>query len=182
MGAGFAGREGGRLPLAVIGTDKTVPITYRLPVPSAQVKSAVLLAGLKSHSAPGQPLPVYGQIAGFTPEKGEILKADLASQGLKGVYFRQLLFDGRRREQTRLMAGVDDGQRVAVEGDHGRGKAALTGGAHGHADHELVAGVHAVEGAQSDTARPPRRGGEVGHDLHQSITRGRSPGPSSSGP
>lgn len=34
------------LPLRVSGTDQLVPMTYRLPVPSAQVKSAVLLAGL----------------------------------------------------------------------------------------------------------------------------------------
>ncbi|MGH1418054.1 MAG: 3-phosphoshikimate 1-carboxyvinyltransferase [Hyphomicrobiaceae bacterium] len=34
------------LPLQVSGTDQLVPIAYRLPVPSAQVKSAVLLAGL----------------------------------------------------------------------------------------------------------------------------------------
>ncbi len=40
--------EGGRdrLPLAVRGTSALVPITYELPVPSAQVKSAILLAGL----------------------------------------------------------------------------------------------------------------------------------------
>src|SRR5262249_36120483 len=43
MGARFEGREGGRLPLAIIGTDELVPIEYRLPVASAQVKSAVLL-------------------------------------------------------------------------------------------------------------------------------------------
>ncbi|HEY0833008.1 MAG TPA: 3-phosphoshikimate 1-carboxyvinyltransferase [Azospirillum sp.] len=48
MGASFVSRAGGRLPLAVIGSDKMVPITYRLPVPSAQVKSAVLLAGLNT--------------------------------------------------------------------------------------------------------------------------------------
>ncbi|MGQ9372077.1 3-phosphoshikimate 1-carboxyvinyltransferase [Azospirillum sp. ST 5-10] len=48
MGASFVGRSGGRLPLAVIGTDRAVPIEYRLPVPSAQVKSAVLLAGLNT--------------------------------------------------------------------------------------------------------------------------------------
>ena len=48
MGARFEGREGGRLPLAVIGTDELVPIEYRLPVASAQVKSAVLLAGLNA--------------------------------------------------------------------------------------------------------------------------------------
>ncbi|HYD31757.1 MAG TPA: 3-phosphoshikimate 1-carboxyvinyltransferase [Azospirillaceae bacterium] len=46
MGAAFTARSGGRLPLAVIGTDRPVPIEYRLPVPSAQVKSAIILAGL----------------------------------------------------------------------------------------------------------------------------------------
>ncbi|MFN3746099.1 MAG: 3-phosphoshikimate 1-carboxyvinyltransferase [Hyphomicrobiaceae bacterium] len=34
------------LPLIVRGTDQLVPIEYELPVPSAQVKSAILLAGL----------------------------------------------------------------------------------------------------------------------------------------
>jgi 3-phosphoshikimate 1-carboxyvinyltransferase len=48
MGARFEGREGGRLPLAIIGTDTMVPIDYRLPVASAQVKSAILLAGLNT--------------------------------------------------------------------------------------------------------------------------------------
>ena len=51
MGARFEARSGGRLPLAVIGADSPLPIEYRLPVPSAQVKSAVLLAGL---NAPGE--------------------------------------------------------------------------------------------------------------------------------
>ena len=50
VGAKFIAREGTRLPLAVIGTHSPLPIVYRLPVPSAQVKSAVLLAGL---NAPG---------------------------------------------------------------------------------------------------------------------------------
>ena len=48
MGAGFVGRSGGRLPMAVIGTASPLPIIYELPVPSAQVKSAVLLAGLNT--------------------------------------------------------------------------------------------------------------------------------------
>jgi 3-phosphoshikimate 1-carboxyvinyltransferase len=48
MGARFYGREGGRMPLAIIGTDEMVPIEYRLPVASAQVKSAILLAGLNT--------------------------------------------------------------------------------------------------------------------------------------
>ncbi|CAA7615811.1 3-phosphoshikimate 1-carboxyvinyltransferase [Magnetospirillum sp. SS-4] len=48
MGARFHGRDGGRLPMAVIGTDRPVPIVYELPVASAQVKSAILLAGLNT--------------------------------------------------------------------------------------------------------------------------------------
>src|SRR5215472_7788777 len=43
-------REGGRLPVMLSGARYPVPITYRTPVASAQIKSAVLLAGL---SAPG---------------------------------------------------------------------------------------------------------------------------------
>lgn len=48
MGARFVGRSGGRLPLTVVGSDRTVPITYRLPVASAQVKSAIILCGLNT--------------------------------------------------------------------------------------------------------------------------------------
>jgi 3-phosphoshikimate 1-carboxyvinyltransferase len=48
IGARFVTREGGRLPLAVTGAADPLPISYRLPVPSAQVKSAVLLAGLNT--------------------------------------------------------------------------------------------------------------------------------------
>lgn len=48
MGASVSPSEGGTLPLALEGTEPAVPITYRLPVASAQVKSAVLLAGLNT--------------------------------------------------------------------------------------------------------------------------------------
>jgi len=46
MGVEVIARSGGRLPLTLRGPRLPLPITYRLPVPSAQVKSAVLLAGL----------------------------------------------------------------------------------------------------------------------------------------
>ncbi|WP_237217112.1 3-phosphoshikimate 1-carboxyvinyltransferase [Falsiroseomonas oryziterrae] len=45
-GARFATRAGGRLPLAVEGAADPLPLDYVVPVPSAQVKSACLLAGL----------------------------------------------------------------------------------------------------------------------------------------
>jgi 3-phosphoshikimate 1-carboxyvinyltransferase len=48
FGAEFVGRRGGMLPLAVVGSDMPVPVEYRVPVPSAQVKSAVLLAALNT--------------------------------------------------------------------------------------------------------------------------------------
>jgi 3-phosphoshikimate 1-carboxyvinyltransferase len=48
MGARVIAREGGRMPLLVIGAPSPRPIEYRLPVPSAQIKSAVLLAGLNT--------------------------------------------------------------------------------------------------------------------------------------
>ena len=46
MGAEVIARTGDRLPLTIRGADPMAPIVYRVPVPSAQVKSAVLLAGL----------------------------------------------------------------------------------------------------------------------------------------
>ena len=49
-GARFSSREGGRLPLAIEGARDALPIDYVVPVPSAQVKSALLLCGL---NAPG---------------------------------------------------------------------------------------------------------------------------------
>jgi 3-phosphoshikimate 1-carboxyvinyltransferase len=49
-GARFQSRAGGRLPLAIQGAADALPLDYRVPVPSAQVKSALLLCGL---NAPG---------------------------------------------------------------------------------------------------------------------------------
>ena len=51
FGARAYGRSGGRLPMTLVGAGHPLPVRYALPVASAQVKSAVLLAGL---NAPGQ--------------------------------------------------------------------------------------------------------------------------------
>lgn len=48
MGADITASPGGRLPLMIRGLGPAVPIDYTLPVASAQVKSAVLLAGLNT--------------------------------------------------------------------------------------------------------------------------------------
>lgn len=51
FGAKAVGRSGGRLPMTIVGAAEPVPVRYVVPMPSAQVKSAVLLAGL---NAPGK--------------------------------------------------------------------------------------------------------------------------------
>ena len=74
MGADITARPGGQLPLMVRGIVPAVPITYTLPVASAQVKSAILLAGLNT---PGitrviEPVPARDHsermLAGFGAE------------------------------------------------------------------------------------------------------------------
>ena len=51
FGAEARGRRGGRLPITLTGARDPIPVQYTTPMPSAQVKSAVLLAGL---NAPGE--------------------------------------------------------------------------------------------------------------------------------
>ncbi|MFY0681077.1 MAG: 3-phosphoshikimate 1-carboxyvinyltransferase [Thalassovita sp.] len=51
FGTQAVGRSGGRLPMTLVGASDPVPARYEVPVPSAQVKSAVLFAGL---NAPGK--------------------------------------------------------------------------------------------------------------------------------
>ena len=51
FGAEAVGRAGGLLPLALVGAREPAPVEFHLPVASAQVKSAMLLAAL---NAPGE--------------------------------------------------------------------------------------------------------------------------------
>jgi len=51
FGARAHGRDGGRLPMTLIGARHAGPVDYTMTVASAQVKSAMLLAGL---AAPGE--------------------------------------------------------------------------------------------------------------------------------
>ncbi len=87
MGAEFTASPGGTLPLMVRGLVPAVPISYRLPVASAQVKSAILLAGL---NAPGittviEPVPTRDHsermLAGFGAE----LSVETDSDGTRHI-------------------------------------------------------------------------------------------------
>ncbi|KAJ55932.1 3-phosphoshikimate 1-carboxyvinyltransferase [Actibacterium mucosum KCTC 23349] len=83
FGAQSYGRQGGRLPLTIVGAADPVPVRYASPVPSAQVKSAVLLAGL---NAPGETVVIEKEatrdhsermLAGFGAE----ISTDLTDEG-----------------------------------------------------------------------------------------------------
>jgi 3-phosphoshikimate 1-carboxyvinyltransferase len=59
MGAhAVSASDGGRLPITLRGARDPVPVVYRTPVPSAQIKSAVLLAGL---AAPGETIVIENE-------------------------------------------------------------------------------------------------------------------------
>ena len=58
FGCEAVGRSGGRLPMTLVGAADPVPAHYTVPVPSAQVKSAVLLAGL---NAPGETVVIEAE-------------------------------------------------------------------------------------------------------------------------
>lgn len=87
MGAAFEVSEGGRLPLAVRGASPAVPIEYRLPVASAQVKSAVLLAGLNT---PGittvvEPVPTRDHSERMLRGFGARLEVETDSAGVRTI-------------------------------------------------------------------------------------------------
>jgi 3-phosphoshikimate 1-carboxyvinyltransferase len=87
MGAQVIARDGGRMPLAVRGAVDPVPISYQPPVASAQIKSAVLLAGLNT---PGQttviePRPSRDHTELMLRHFGAELKIDEGSDGSRRI-------------------------------------------------------------------------------------------------
>ncbi len=87
MGAAFEASEGGRLPLTLRGANPAVPIEYRLPVASAQVKSAVLLAGLNT---PGittviEPVPTRDHSERMLRGFGAKLEVETDSAGVRTI-------------------------------------------------------------------------------------------------
>ena len=66
IGARSLASADGRLPLTLAGAREPIPIVFEPPVPSAQVKSAVLLAGL---SAPGETVVIEAEATRDHTEK-----------------------------------------------------------------------------------------------------------------
>jgi len=90
MGARVVAREGGRLPLALSGAAAPLPLTYATPVASAQVKSAILLAGL---SAPGEttviePLPSRNHTENLMRHFGAAVSSAPTNEGGRRITVR----------------------------------------------------------------------------------------------
>ena len=103
MGARYLCRDGGRLPLTLQGGDLGA-IAYRLPEPSAQVKSAVLLAGL--------------QADGVTEVVEPVPTRDHTERMLRAFGGEVDAVDGADGRRIRLAGGQRlVGARIAVPGD-----------------------------------------------------------------
>ena len=90
MGADFTASPGGTLPLMMRGAAPAVPITYRLPVASAQVKSAILLAGLNT---PGittviEPVPTRDHSERMLKGFGADLTVEVDADGTRTIRLR----------------------------------------------------------------------------------------------
>lgn len=85
MGADFTAAPGGRLPLTLRGISPAVPIEYRLPVASAQVKSAVLLAGLNTLGITTviEPIPTRDHSERMLRGFGADLTVEIAADGAR---------------------------------------------------------------------------------------------------
>ena len=87
MGARFTAREGGRLPLAVTGATTATAIEYTLPVASAQVKSAILLAGLNARydTTVIEPEPTRDHTENFLRAYGATVKIENLARGGRAI-------------------------------------------------------------------------------------------------
>jgi 3-phosphoshikimate 1-carboxyvinyltransferase len=87
MGAEFTASPGGMLPLMVRGLVPAIPISYRLPVASAQVKSSVLLAGLNIAGITEviEPVPTRDHSERMLRGFGADLTVDVDTDGVRHI-------------------------------------------------------------------------------------------------
>jgi 3-phosphoshikimate 1-carboxyvinyltransferase len=87
MGAEFTASPGGMLPIMVRGLVPAIPISYRLPVASAQVKSAVLLAGLNIAGITEviEPVPTRDHSERMLRGFGADLTVDVDADGVRHI-------------------------------------------------------------------------------------------------
>jgi 3-phosphoshikimate 1-carboxyvinyltransferase len=98
MGARIVSRAGCRLPLALTGTAQPLPIAYKLPVASAQVKSAILLAGLNTpgETAVIEPEPTRDHTELMLRHFGVTVRVEMIGEGRRTAIVGQPEIVGRR--------------------------------------------------------------------------------------
>lgn len=87
FGAEFMAREKGRMPLAMRGAALPMPVSYTLPVASAQVKSAVLLAGLNTAGITTviEPIPSRDHTERMLQGLGIAVGVEVAADGTRTI-------------------------------------------------------------------------------------------------
>jgi 3-phosphoshikimate 1-carboxyvinyltransferase len=128
MGVTFMARAGGKLPLSMLGATPLKPITYTLPVASAQLKSAIILAGLfadgetqiiepeRSRDHTENLLPAFGVDIeiGETAEGHRVIKVQ-GKQTLKGA-FMEVPGDPSSAAFPAVAAAIRPGSSVVIPG------------------------------------------------------------------
>jgi len=104
IGADITSSPGGRLPLMVRGLAPAIPLAYRLPVASAQVKSAVLLAGLNT---PGiteiiEPVPTRDHSERMLRGFGADLTVEVDADGTRHI---RIVGEAELKPQTIVVPG-----------------------------------------------------------------------------
>lgn len=104
MGADISASPGGRLPLMVRGLAPAVPLSWRLPVASAQVKSAILLAGLNT---PGiteviEPVPTRDHSERMLRGFGAELTVEVDTDGTRHI---RIVGEAELKPQTIVVPG-----------------------------------------------------------------------------
>ena len=84
--------EGGRLPLVLQGSSEPLPVEYKTPVASAQIKSAVLLCGLNS---PGQTTVIEAEASRDHTEKMLAHFGATVVSEPYGAHGRKITLEGR---------------------------------------------------------------------------------------
>ena len=84
--------EGGRCPIVIRGTAEPAPIEYRSPVASAQLKSAILLAGLNS---PGRTTVIESEASRDHTEKMLAYFGATVHVEKEGEHGRRITLEGR---------------------------------------------------------------------------------------
>jgi 3-phosphoshikimate 1-carboxyvinyltransferase len=168
MGVQAIARSGDRLPATVRGPETLVPIEYRVPVPSAQVKSALLLAGLWADSPVTvvEPLPTRDHTERML--KALARRSRLRSAPTAPCVIRlEAASTSRRRRSSSLATEFGPFPIVAGSSSRLRGD-----GANSHEPDALRLGRDAHrDGRRHHDREPPNVGGEEVGDYRVRASR-----------